>query len=176
MTTRTEAPARGNDGGAFDEAVAGLARAMMADRRVGGLPRGDISALRRMEPDAPAAAFWQLVARHVPDRLCGTPEDERAWALVVKGMAIMAPNVHAPGQNPGQVYASLARSGSFEVRTARLVSAEDDAFESFFLRACRTLAAKGAAVDWRQMARLAVYQDAEARRQFAKDFWKSARD
>ena len=52
-----------------------------------GFGRGDLAALRRMNPESPnAAAFWRLTARY--DVLRGE-ESERRWGLILHGIALM---------------------------------------------------------------------------------------
>lgn len=77
----------------------------------------------------------------------------RAWGLVLQGMALMAPNPHAPGRSPGAV---LASAGLSETRVSRLLRAEGEAFDALFLSICRFLRAEGFAVDWIQFGRLAL--------------------
>jgi len=116
--------------------------------------RGDRAALRRLNDEAPnAPAFWSLMATCHPGVLEHGEDEIRRWALIVRGMALMAPHHHDAGSKPGRV---LASEGFSELRLAKLLNARGTQFREQFLRACRFLAAKGAAVDWRVLARLAL--------------------
>lgn len=76
-----------------------------------------------------------------------------AWALVLRGMALMAPDPHATGRSPG---AALAAAGVGEARITRLAEAEGDAFDEIFLSTCRHLRVEGLGVDWVRFGRLAL--------------------
>lgn len=135
------------------------------------LTPGDVSSLARMDLGVPAAAFWRLMAEHVPAEM-RQGAAERGWALALKGMALMAPHHQVDGQHPGLALAKAGFSPDERFfRVNRLLKAEGEAFEDLFLRACSFLASKAEPVDWRDFTRLAVYADDAARNDFARAFF-----
>ena len=74
------------------EIVARLA----AELATPGFPRGDLAALRRMDPDAPGRTpvLLRMLARHAADRLDCAVDELGRWALVLHAMALMAPEHH----------------------------------------------------------------------------------
>lgn len=153
---------------ALGEVVTRLARRIRPE----AIGIGGVARLRRLDPAAPdAPEFWRLVAE------VGAPEgSERGWALVMAGMARMAPNHHRRGEEhaPGRV---LAATGYAEARLLRLLRADPDspAFADSFRAATRWLALKGRAVDWCGFAALALaLQEGSiktARRRIARDYY-----
>lgn len=114
--------------------------------------RGHRAALRRLNDEAPnAPAFWSLMAKCHPDALDRGEDEIRRWGLIVRGMALMVPHHHDGSREPGRV---LASAGFSDLRLAKLLNARGAQFREQLLRACRFLAAKGEAVDWRVFARL----------------------
>lgn len=121
-------------------------------------PRGDLAALRRMNPAAPGdcPAFFRTVAEHLPELLDGDRADElRRFALIAHGMALMTPDLH---RSPERVGASLfgpqERALVSEQRLARLLTARGAAFASQVPRIARHLRSKSQALDWEEFARL----------------------
>lgn len=113
---------------------------------------GAMSELRRMDPwEGPLpGCFFAVMARHVyqPDE-AGTPawleRRDRAWAVLLCGMARLAPEPHAAGARIGRV---LAETGYSEPRFVRLLRAEEGGLADEAGLACRWLQAKGRAIDW----------------------------
>jgi hypothetical protein len=64
-----------------------------AELAMPSFPRGDLAALRRMDPDAPGRTpvLLRLLARHASDRLEYGADELRRWALVLHGMALTPP-------------------------------------------------------------------------------------
>ncbi len=153
-------------------------------------PRGDLAALRRMTPGAPAAAYWRLMAE---EDLLGSPAVERKWALILQGIAIMTPTANRPGNGRGAhdpgtpVGRALflgddpARSSALysEMRLNRLLSAHGPALHALLARMFRMLAAQGVSLDWREMARFILsdgYDEErgeEARRRIARAYYRA---
>jgi hypothetical protein len=78
---------------------------------------GDQASLRRMVPASPPLVFYRLLLQHIPDAWSG-PEQERAWAAVMQGMALLSlslsksESVHDQTRSLGQVlWQTLSESG-----------------------------------------------------------------
>ena len=162
-----------------EDAVALLAR------RIGGraIGTGGVARLRRLDPMAPAAPeFWRLLAEiaegagHAGVAAEGT---ERGWAMVMAGMARMAPNHHRRGAAfaPGRV---LAATDYAEPRLLRLLRVDPGtpAFADALRAVAAWLAVRGQPVDWTGLAALALarHEDAveTARRSIARDYYTAA--
>lgn len=116
-----------------------------------GFPRGDLAALRRLDPDHPAApAFWRLLVRVPEERRIGA-EAERRWALILYGMALMAPHHHDAACPVGR---ALFKADYSEARLGRLLDASGAQFRALVPRLCRQLAHKAQPLDWRELGRL----------------------
>ena len=83
-----------------------------------GFPSGDLAALRRTNPDLPGRTpvLLRLLARHAPVCLDSAVNELGLWALVIHGMALMAPDHHHTrlpvgrslrGNGPGPLYSEL---------------------------------------------------------------------
>lgn len=121
------------------------------------MPRGELAALRRLDPARPSEpALWRLLFAVLPEE--EVPASEalvRRWALAVKGMALMAPLTRQESGVSG-AGAALVEIGYSEARLARLLAARGEAFEVLFLRLCRQLAAGGQRVNWGDLGLLAL--------------------
>lgn len=146
-----------------DEAVIALARELAHP----AFPRGDLAGLRRMDPDRPGAtaAFWSLLARHVPEALRRGEDAPARWALVLHGMALMAPDHHRARRlkSGGREPLGLALRGPdpehpvyAESRLARLLSARGAMFRALVPRLCRQMKAADRPLDWVELARLVL--------------------
>lgn len=133
-------------------------------------PGGHRAALRRLDTHNPGGpAFWELLLRYVPEDLRKTRIEESSWALLMKGAAFMAPSTHRQGARLGRV---LAQIDYKEARLSRLLMHDAERFPDDFLRLCRTLAQKGAAVDWvRDMGPLVLGNPETSARRIGKDFY-----
>ena len=139
-----------------------LAWEMAAD----GFARGDLAALRRMDPDDPdAAAFWRLMAKH---DLLGSPALEGKWAMILHGIALMT---RTAGDEPASrsahdretpvgralfVGGNAERAAAFysESRLNRLLTARGPIMHRLLARTFRMLGSAAQPFDWREMARL----------------------
>lgn len=128
-----------------------------------GFPRGDLAALRRLDAMAPEApAFWRLLLGVMGE--AGLPGDKvlRRWALICKGMALMAPHHFSAETTVGH---ALSAAGYHESRLARLLNARGAQFPPLVIRLCRQLGAKAQPLDWRSLGRLILlegYDDEKA--------------
>jgi CRISPR type I-E-associated protein CasB/Cse2 len=136
-------------------------------------PRGDLATLRRMDPDAPGRTpvLLRLLARHAYDRLEYGADELRRWALVLHGMALMAPRHHRATIAVGRVLRGPGREPLYaEARLARLLSARGPAFRAQVPRLARQLKAKDQALDWRELADLILAEGRnEARAEQARE-------
>ena len=153
--------------------------------------RGDLAALRRMDPDNPdvVAAFWRLLASR---GLLGYREEK--WALILHGIALMTRNtgdrVHERSAHDRYVSVGRAlytggkeeRAGFYsETRFNRLLSARDDMLRDLLARMFRMMARADATFDWREMAQFILSEgynedDAdEARRDIARAYYRAER-
>ncbi len=134
-------------------------------------PRGDLAALRRMDPDRiDAPAFWRLAAQvgFLGDRADGpwARDRETRWACVIKGLALCTPTAgrgtgHDPHMPLGR---ALFLDGYSEQRLSRLLAAPADRLPDTALRAARFLAAKGRAFNWTELTALILFEGASADR------------
>lgn len=154
-------------------------------------PRGDLAALRRMDPDAPdAAVVWRLLSRH---ELLGSPQVENKWALILHGIALMTPTGDGSGRSAhdGAVPVGRAifsggdsqRSSAYysESRLNRLLTARGPILRTLLARLFRMLAAAGQPFNWREMAAFILNEgyDEEAaeqgRRRIAREYYRAER-
>jgi CRISPR type I-E-associated protein CasB/Cse2 len=144
-----------------------------AELAMPSFPRGDLAALRRMDPDAPGRTpvLLRLVARHAADRLEYGADELRRWALVLHGMALTAPRLHRSTLPVGRALFGLGREPLYaETRLARLLSARGPAFRAQVPRLARQLKAKDQALDWRELADLILAEGRdEARAEQARE-------
>ncbi len=151
-------------------------------------PRGDLAALRRMDPDAPdAAVFWRLLAQHdLPD----SPRVENAWALILHGIALMTNTSEHRSAHSGTMRVGRAlflggeesRDSPFfsEQRLNRLLTARGPMMRTLLARLFRMMGASQP-FDWGEMARLILYDGhredlaEDARRQIARSYYAAER-
>ena len=127
--------------------------------------RGDLAALRRMDPDNPdATAYWRLMARF---DLLGSPDLERKWALILHGIALMTrtsgadPRSRSAHADATPVGRALFQGGDpertipfySESRLNRLLTARGPRLRTLLARAFRMLGSAGQPLDWGEMAR-----------------------
>ncbi len=156
--------------------------------------RGDLAALRRMNPDAPdAAVFYRLLAQQ---DLLGSEIVERKWALILHGIALMtrttgddmeSRSAHKGKASVGSILylgGDTERPTAFysEIRFNRLLTARGDMLFTLLARLFRMLASQdGCAFNWREMAQFilnAGYNEDAAersRRQLARAYYQTAR-
>lgn len=139
------------------------------------LTRGDIAALRRMDPRRPAAAFFKVEGLVLDEHLPGDAERradfETRWAAIVLGLAHLG-DLHSPEPRLGF---ALANAQFSELRFARLLQADTDQLLDELPSLARFLAAKGVAADWTAAARLILSSgrsdEDEIRRHLARDYY-----
>ena len=155
--------------------------------------RGELAELRRMDPDNPnPPVFWRLLA---PYGLLGNPALERNWALILHGIALMAPTgvVDGNGRTAHDGYTPVGkalflggesrRESPFysEMRLNRLLAAQGSMLRTLLVRMFRMLGAAGVSFNWRQMAQFILNdsydEDAaqESRRRIARDYYQAER-
>lgn len=156
-----------------------------------GFARGDLAALRRINPDGPdAAVFWRLMSRH---NLLGSPDVERRWALILHGIALMTrtagaePSSRTAHDRNVPVGKALFQGGEperirpfySESRLNRLLTARGSVRRALLARTFRMLGSAGQRIDWREMACLilndgnnaAGFED--ARRRIARAYYSA---
>ncbi len=166
MTDRTEEthspqPETGDWSKTFAKTIGTLGVILDPD----SLGAGALADLRRMDPMAPVLppVFWRTLLEHVHDDLRTVRDDggqrpseprERAWAIILAGMARMAPGPHARDVRAGAVLADPGATATYsEPRFIRLLRAEDDRLAHEVGIVCRWLAVQGRAADWVQFGR-----------------------
>jgi len=156
----SRAPARQGRPPSWGEIAVRLAAAVARE----DFPRGDLAALRRMDPDAPdAAVFWRLLAQH---DLLGNPAFESKWALILHGIALMTDTSANRSAHSGTTPVGRALflgdeehrdSGFFsETRLNRLLTARGPMLRTLLTRMFRMIGTTRP-FDWREMARLILY-------------------
>ncbi len=139
------------------------------------LPPGDVAELRRLAPHDPASpTFFKLVASVLPE---GTlPRDgarrdeaERHWAVIFSCLATLR-GLHRPGRRLGH---ALADAEISELRVVRLLRARGEALLDATSVIARTLAVRGEAVDFTEIARLLLDEPhaEQVRRRIARDYF-----
>ena len=157
--------------------------------------RGDLAALRRMDPDEPdSAIFWRLLAQH--DLLNSGETVERKWALILHGIALMTPSSGGGDNSPSahNGYTPVGRalflggesqraSGFYsESRLNRLLTARGPMLRTLLARMFRMLAASNVSFNWREMAQFILNEgyDEEAeeqgRRRIAREYYRAQRN
>ena len=180
----SDAPAQQGQLRSWGEITARLAAAVARE----DFPRGDLAALRRMDPDAPdAAVFWRLLAEH---DLQGTPAVESKWGLILHGIALMTNTSENRSAHAGNMPVGWALylggedsrgSGFFsEQRLNRLLTARGPMMRTLLARLFRMMGS-GRPFDWREMARLILYDEyredraEDARRNIARSYYEAER-
>lgn len=141
-----------------------------AKENKGEYSRGDISSLRRMDVAEPSFTFWKMVSEA---KIEITPQNERRWALVVKGLAIMG---GSSSGRPGAVAQEAGYSKSSELRISRLLKSKGEDFETYVEGLIRFLANKGKTFDWFSFARFILSTHDSVRKDFARDFYYTPAD
>lgn len=130
--------------------------------------RGDLAALRRMDPDDPAPVAIRLMAQH---GLLGSPTVEEKWALILHGIALMTRTsgttpqdrtAHSDSMRVGRVLfqgdGSSGERGYYSPsRFNRLMAARGPMFRTLLIRTFRMVAAANQPFNWYQMAELIRY-------------------
>ena len=129
--------------------------------------RGELAALKRMDPDDPAPAAIRLMAQR---DVLGSPAVNEKWSLILHGIAIMTRTSGKTEQDRTAHDRSRSkrvgralfygdnpeRSEAFysESRFNRLMSARGPMFRTLLVRMFRMVAAANQPFDWYQMAEL----------------------
>lgn len=137
-------------------------------------PKGDLAELRRLRPETPPPAYWRLLFDRVPEDWRREEWQERAWTIVMSGMAIMAPRGHATSAPLGRVMARIGGSTA-ESRLWQLLRVRGEQLEDHIRMLARFLASKEERIDWADLARLLLTADEDKRdavcRKLARDFY-----
>ncbi|MBN2358789.1 MAG: type I-E CRISPR-associated protein Cse2/CasB [Deltaproteobacteria bacterium] len=142
------------------------------------LSPGDVAELRRLEPGDPSApAFWKVIAAHIepkwklPPTEPGRSTAERQWAALLSAMARLQ-GMHDQRQRLGH---ALAQAQLSELRFDRLLRAHDEALLDQLRSTVHFVAAKGVAVNCRDLADLLLSDGTEraekVRRRLARDYF-----
>jgi CRISPR type I-E-associated protein CasB/Cse2 len=122
--------------------------------RLAALGTGPRADLRRLRADATdrwrSAAFYRIYADAISPDQTGDDEHQRRWAMILAGMTKLD---HHFGCNAG---AALADNGFSERRLVRLLDADQDHLAAELRALVSFLAAKGAAVNWTDLADLVL--------------------
>lgn len=133
--------------------------------------KGDLAELRRLRPESPPPAFWRLLAAKIPRDMCMDDQAERAWAVVMQGMALMAPAAHAPGTLLGRALAGL--DDTAETRLWKFLNSRGEALEDQVRLMARFLASRERRVDWCGLAGLLLARDEERREEVCRALARS---
>ena len=118
-----------------------------------GFPTSDHAALRRMDPQAPSS-HAEIAAERLLASAGAEPtgeEDRKRWVLIIHCLALTR-GQHSLDAFTGQVLAELQYS---EERINRLLASDFEVIANMLPRLARLLGAKGVAVDWLPLARIA---------------------
>lgn len=164
-----------------------------------GFPRGDLAELRRMDPDAhAAAAFYKLMAGRVSpyapdDDAARDPDAERKWALIAHGIALMTRtgNANVPARSAhnrnvpvGRALfdggeSGRARAYYSELRLNKLLTARGDMARALLARMFRMMGIAEQSFNWYEMADLILsdgYDEEKAedvRRKIARSYYQA---
>lgn len=184
MTTTVETHEQASPSMSWGEVAIRIANNMASE----GFSRGDLAALRRMDPESPdAAAFWRLTARY--DVLRGD-ESERRWGLILHGIALMTKtagaddagrSAHVQGLPAGRALFTGGdpdRTTAYysESRLSRLLTARGPMLRTLLARMFRMMAATGHGFDWYQMSQFIFHEGERAeriRRTIARDYYRA---
>ena len=139
-------------------------------------PKGDLAELRRLSLRNPPPAYWRLAAQLIPENFRPGERSERAWAVVLQGMATMSPHAHAPKMSLGRALRELDTE-TVENRLWKLLRSRGEQLEDQILLTARFLRSKESAMDWSGPARLLLCADEEKRdavcRELARGYYFS---
>ena len=140
-----------------------------------GFPTGDHAALRRMDPQAPSS-HAEIATERLLASAGAEPKgelDRRRWLLIIHCLALVR-GKHDDKAPTGKVLAQVQYS---EERINRLLSSDIEVIADVLPRLARLLGAKGVAIDWLPLARIARWTGHNdesrvdrARAQVARDY------
>jgi CRISPR type I-E-associated protein CasB/Cse2 len=141
----------------------------------GPISAGDVAALRRMEPQRPAAAFFKIEGLVLDESLPGGAatriDIETRWAAIVVGLAHLGA-LHDPSKRLGLALVDAQYS---ELRFTRLLRGDKGYLADALPAAARYLAAKGTPADWTGAAHLILSagraDEESVRRNLARDYY-----
>ena len=132
-------------------------------------PRGDLAELRRMKTTSYPLAFWRILSDYVPDELRLGDSREEEWAVIVNGMAIMAPNIHSPAQihAVGAVFSTFPQG-----RIMHFLRSKGDNLVAQIRLLARLCTSKNTPIDWTTLTWLlfAGEKAENTRRKVAKEY------
>ncbi len=145
----------------------------ISDQRIS---KGDLAELRRVNSDDfNRPSFWKIITNYVFYNEQGQYPSGDAlskWAVILSGMARMAPYHHDPGIKVG---VALARNDFSESRLLRLLRSSGATFYDNIQRLCIFLASKGQKINWVELAKLVLTADPDKkekiREEIAMDYY-----
>jgi CRISPR type I-E-associated protein CasB/Cse2 len=124
------------------------------------ISKGDLAELRRVNNnDFNRPSFWKIITSYISDSDSGeypSTDKLRRWAVMLAGMARMAPNHHDLNIKLG---VALARNNFPESRLLRLLRSSSSTFFDNIQRMCIFLASKGQKTNWVEVAELILTRD-----------------
>lgn len=137
--------------------IAAIVSKLVRDIGDRDFPRGSLAELRRMNPDEPdAPAFWQLAAKR---ELSGVLDEERKWALVIHGIALMTFNTRNAhdGTPVGRALfegGDRNRENAFysDFRLNRLLKARGSTLRTLLTELFHMMGSAGQPFNWIEMA------------------------
>lgn len=149
---------------------------------------GPAAELRRMQPTQGVLppAFWHVLFLLPEAVRSGRTEAEReraerSWALIVHGMATLAPKPHETPAWVGQVLSDADKSEKLrhpypEQRFVRLLRAEGPDFAHEVGLVCRWLRSRGRPVDWIDFARFILARRSDDAERAERQIHRMARN
>ena len=142
------------------------------------LNRGDLAALRRMDPERPhePAFILLMLDAGAPEHWTDDVDQARYWALVAYAMAMMVPHHH---EKDAHVGLALFKARITEARVARLLASRGLQFRKQIVRLARQLTQKAERVNWRELGLLILAERRDVRTldklrlSVARDYYKA---
>lgn len=140
----------------------------------GRFGKGGLAELRRLNIDSPdKATFWKIFVTAIAPSDDISATNEREWAVILKGMGMMAPHHHSSKAPLGFV---LAQNDFSEMRLLRLLRSQGSTMNKCVMEVCHFLGQKRQPFDWYQMAMLILSKDIDKkesiRRRIASDYYR----
>jgi len=146
-------------GDVLDE-MAGEVRRLYASKAT-----GDLSTLRRLDPDHPnAPALHRLLARAVQEPLIGNMDMMRRWARAAQLMAMKPDGLKAEGLG-----ATFVTIGLSEARLSALLNAHGSTLRDLVSRTARRIAVSEAPLSYRSLCRLVLLDDRSEHEEAAEE-------
>ena len=128
---------------------------------------------------AGAAAFWKLIAEHVPN---AAESNLVGWAAVLQAIAILTPKGRDPQKKSAHdrqlpMGSALYKAGLSELRLASLLAATSDRRRERAIRACRRItASEQNRFDLVTLAKFILFGDDRTDRRIASYFYRADTD